>query len=125
MLNKIIITFVISVLIVTGAFLFIGSLSISKQSLGGLSGSEGDYISVGSGSNQVITTLPSVLRKVIIGESTDEVLIADADTYATADEVLNIDPSGAGSFDLNMVFKNGISAYVTASDKMVFIISPL
>ena len=119
---KKIIIFIVSIVAILGIFFLIGS-SV-ESNLGGMGGTEGDYVRVTSGTNQVVSPTRAILHKVIIGAATDEVVIADHASSFLSNEVMHLDPSAAGVFILDTVFLNGITTSVTATDGMIFVISP-
>ena len=126
--NKLLLSVAIGALVLVG---LVGLMSITAPKALTLGNADiGDYKVKTTGVDQVVSYGPAILRNIIFTKANDQVLIGDvkygvaSTSSAASNSVFKITASVPMVYPVNTTFLNGIIANVTATDGVVFTITP-
>jgi hypothetical protein len=101
-----------------------GEISDKVSTTLGATGNVGNYAVKTSGHNQVVSAVPIILHKIIIGTANDAISVANSTTTPSTNGAFKITATVPQTFDMEMILNQGLVANVTSSSGAVFIYSP-
>lgn len=134
-IQDIIIISLLGVLLILGVFTFIKSDNpqiqqaqeiIKEIAMGSASDSVGDYkvVTTTGGNWNAVSTGPAILHKIIVGNANDEIRIANDTVSPSTTGLFYMKPTVPATFDMEIIFSQGIIAYVTSTNGIIFVTSP-